>query len=107
MDNRKLDTGAVLALGIIDAPALPDPVPPDATLVSVSEDNCTEPELRDALESGGIRASMYYGCFQIWRTESGFSGELHQYRAVTGRFDNEPLEIALQTAVERAGGCWG
>lgn len=107
MDNRKLNTRQIIDAGILGIKAPDRRCPADAKLQRVGEDEISENILRAGLEAGGLTASMYYGCWDIWRTESGFSGELLQYRSVTDQFTDAPIEQALEKAVEWAAGCCG
>lgn len=107
MDNRKLNTRQIIDAGILGLPAPERRCPADAKLQRVGEDEISENILRAGLEGGGLTASMYYGCWDIWRTESGFSGELLQYRSVTDQFTDAPIEQALEKAAEWAAGCCG
>ena len=79
--------------------------PSGASLQRVDEEEWSEECLRDGLDSGGLVAWMYYGAWSIWRDGSGYSGELHQYRQLTDSFEVQPLEFALEKAIEWAKGC--
>ena len=107
MDNRRWNTGQVLKGGILNKEPPQSKLPDGAKLESVDELDTTEATLRKGLESGGLRASMYYGCWKIWRTERGYSGELLQYRSVTDEFSDVTLADALEKASEWASGCDG
>jgi hypothetical protein len=107
MDNRRWDTGAILAGGILNITPPKSLCPPDTVLVDVDEEDLSDGTLRAGLEAGGLSASMYYGVWKIWRTAAGFSGQLMQYRSVTDSFTDRPLDEALEKALEWAGGCYG
>lgn len=107
MDNRRFNTTQLLTLGILDLPTPKQEVPSKAKLQHVDEDDIQEDTLRKGLLIGGLSASMYYGCWSIWGTDNGYSGELLQYRSVTDKFKNESLKIALEKALEWAQGCRG
>lgn len=102
MDNRKPDSMGALG---ITPPA--SKVPEGFNGHIVEEQEWNEEGLQNNLESGGLTAIMYYGCWDIWPTEKGFSGELMQYRAVTDEFEDEPLDVALGKAVHWATNCQG
>jgi hypothetical protein len=105
MDHTKLDSGQVLAAGILNRSMPTSHCPDDAQLQDVDEDH---PEaFRSGLEAGGLKASMYYGCWSIWKTDQGYSGELFQYRSCTEAFANQSIEHALEKAHEWYEGCYG
>lgn len=107
MDNRRWNTGQVIAGGILNIKPPASDRPSGVDLALVEEGEWSEESLRTGLENGGLNASMYYGCWSIWKTENGYSGELMQYRAVTGKFQGYSLEDALEKAEEWASGCEG
>lgn len=107
MDCRRLDTAGVLASGILNIPAPKTSRPDGFKGESVEEFEWTEETLRAGLEKGGLDASMYYGCWNIWKTENGYSGELLQYRNITDSFTDQSVEYALEKAQEWASGCQG
>lgn len=73
----------------------------------VEEFNWTKKSLKTGLENGGLSAHMNYGCWDIWKTENGYSGELLQYRDVTDKFTDKSIKYALAKAQEWASGCEG
>lgn len=101
MDTRKFDTGQLMDMGILDMPKPISKCSDRSTLVEIEQENYDEVSLRAGLESGGIRASQYYGVWNIWKTPGGYSGELFQYRVVTEEFADQPIEFALEKAE-----CW-
>lgn len=107
MDNRRWNTQQILDGGILGITPPKSRRPADATLQNVDEEDLSDGTLRAGLEAGGLRASMYYGCWSIWRTDAGFSGALMQYRAVTDEFSDVPLERALERAFEWGAACYG
>lgn len=107
MDDRRFNTGQLLDMGILDMPKPTSKCPDRAALAEIEQEDYTEESLRAGLESGGIAASQYYGVWKIWKTESGFSGELLQYRAVTDEFTDISLDDALDKAEEWLEGCYG
>lgn len=100
VDNTKWDSGQVIMNGVLDRPMPRSSRPVDSVLASVDEDDAGEEKLRKGLEAGGLSASMYYGCWAIWKTTEGFSGELMQYRNCTDSFRDQPMEVALEKAEE-------
>lgn len=107
MDNRRLDTAGVLASGILGIDAPKSKCPDSAALTDVYDCEWTVDELRTGLQAGGLSGAMYYGCWTIWKTEAGYSGELFQYRAVTDSFVDASLDAALEKAEEWAENCQG
>jgi hypothetical protein len=110
MDNRRLNTQQALTSGILEKPAPESKLPKNykkEELHHVSEHAWSEEELRDGLEKGGLDATMYYGCWRIWKVKDKFCGELMQYRMCTASFKNEDIDFALQQAVEWAEACQG
>lgn len=98
IDNTRWDTGQALANGVLDRRMPESKCPADAKLESVDEEGFSEEKARAGLEAGGLTASMYYGCWSIWKTDVGFSGELMQYRNVTDRLQNATLDEAVEKA---------
>lgn len=98
IDETKWNTAQVLAGGVLNRPAPKSERPADAKLMDVDEDNSSEESLRAGLEAGGLAASMYYGCWSIWKTDAGFCGELMQYRNVTDRLQSATLDEAVEKA---------
>ncbi len=107
MDFRRLNTAEVLASGILNKPVPLSRQPDDARLTKVDEEDCGEDALRAGLQGGGLKASMYYGCWSIWKAGDGFDGELFQYRAVTDSFSGATLDEATEKAGEWAALCYG
>ncbi len=106
MDERRLDTGQILASGILSKPTPNSNVPADANLKDVGND-WSEESVREGLGSGGIKASMYYGCWSIWKAHESFSGELMQYRSITDHFEDVSFDVALEKALFWAEECNG
>jgi hypothetical protein len=89
---------------------LPNPKraqPEGLELAYVDQHDISEATFSAMLQSGGMTALQYYGCWSIWRTENGFSGELLQYRQITESFTDAPLPTALETALYWASECYG
>lgn len=107
MDHTRLDTAGVLAAGILNIPAPKTSRPDGFKGEHVEEFGWSEETLRDGLEKGGLDASMYYGCWAIWKTEKGYSGELLQYRNITDSFTDKDQDFALEKSQEWASGCQG
>lgn len=105
MDDRRLNTMDILASGLMTKPAPISKVPDGLALAEVEEGDWSEEALSSGLERGGLTASMYYGCWSIWKTGEAFSGELLQYRSITDAFEGQSLEFALDKAIEWASGC--
>jgi len=105
MDTRKLDTGQVLAAGVLNITAPESSVPEGFEGWSVEEFGWSDENLRSGLEQGGLTASMYYGCWDIWEIGDRFDGQLLQYRSVTDSFSGEDIDFALEKAIEWAEGC--
>lgn len=106
MDNRRLNTSEVLFSGILEKPAPISNAPSDVKLADITYD-WTEESIREGIEKGGVTASMYYGCWKVWKTEEFYNGELLQYRSITDSFENATIEEALEKAVEWANSCDG
>lgn len=81
--------------------------PDDAVLVDVDEDDISEDTLRADLESGGLNSFMVHGCWAIWKTESGFCGNLSQHHSITESFSDLSLDAATEMAREWALYCRG
>jgi len=107
IDNRRFDTGQVLEAGILLITPPRTKCPDASKLVDVDEEDLSEKTLRAGLEQGGLEAPMYYGCWRIWKTDSEFSGELMQYRAMTEHFADLPIDEALEKAMEWGAACYG
>ena len=107
MDKRKLSTAQVLAAGILDIPQAEDNRPIRSNLMDVEEGEWTEKLLLKGLKKGGLKASMYYGCWKIWKTNKGYNGSLDQYRICTDEFKDLGIQGALKKAVKWATGCQG
>jgi len=107
MDERRFDTGQLLDMGILNLPLPQTRRKNSAGLIEVDQDEYTEESLRGGLEAVGLCASQYYGCWRIWKTDTGYSGELLQYRVVTEEFTDKDIEFALEKAEEWVAGCYG
>lgn len=108
MDNRRMNTEQVLFSGGFGLIPPPSKVPPNFVGQIVEEWEWTQDQLRAGLESGGLDAYMYYGCWHIWRTEENrYSGQLMQYRLVTEEFHGLSLEDALAEAIDWGTACQG
>lgn len=107
MDNRRLNTGQVLNTGILDINAPESKCPENAKKTSVEEFEWSEDTLLEGLKGGGLTGCIYYGCWDIWKTDKGFSGELMQYRSCTDEFKDKDINFALEKAQEWASGCQG
>jgi len=107
MDHTRLDTMGCLNAGILDRPRPKTARPDNFIGEDVLEFEWTEYSLKAGLEKGGLSASMYYGCWEIWKTEKDYSGELLQYRNITDSFTDQGVEFALEKAKEWASGCEG
>lgn len=101
MNDLRLDTRTIMEAGILDLTPPDTAMPNNAILNEVDENNYTDDELEEGLINGGLKASMYYGCWAIWNGQNGYSGELLQYREITEFFEDQPLNIALAKAR-----CW-
>lgn len=107
VDNRRWNTQQIIDGGILSRPMPESKRPGDAKLVSVDDDDLSPETLKRGLEAGGLRAYQYYGCWEIWKTKNGYSGELFQYRAVTDSFDDVSIDDAVQKAETWASNCYG
>jgi hypothetical protein len=107
MDYMRLDTSGVLSDGILNRPVPKTSCPEGFSGERVDEYEWSEESLLDWLEKSGLEASMYYGCWNIWKTEKGYSGELRQYRTITEAFTDQDTAYALDKAQEWASGCQG
>jgi len=107
IDDRRLNSGQVLAAGILGIAPPKTRCPDPGALVGVDEEDLREETLLAGLNAGGLDAPMYYGCWRIWKTATGFSGELMQYRAMTDQFADAAIEFALQKAQEWGAACYG
>ena len=105
MDNRRWNTQQILGGGILDKP-IPETSQPEG-LKLLDDEKYSEDGVRSDLESGGLTAAQYYGCWSIWQTPSGYSGELIQYRSVTDRISDAPIDEAIEKAMEWASSCYG
>lgn len=88
MDDRRLSTADVLAMGIIDKPIPVTDIPKDRERVSGSSDMGAyvgDEAVAAAIEAGSLVTSPnYYGIPYAWKAGSGkYCGRLLQYRAVT------------------------
>ena len=106
MDNTRLNTMGCLNAGILDRPAPDTACPKNFDRQRVNYE-WTEESLWSGLEKGGLSATMCYGCWKIWKTEKGYSGELLQYRKITDSFSDDTIEYAFKKAQEWAIGCNG
>lgn len=107
VDFTKWDSGQVIQNGVLNRTAPESRMPADAILQSLDEEDASEEKIREMLLAGGIRASMYYGVWKIWKDGDGYSGQLMQYRNETGRLDRVSLDEAVNTAQEWHGVCYG
>lgn len=89
MDPRKLDTGDVLSMGILNKPAPTTDIPKDRERVSATGGAdflyIGAGAVEEAVNAGKVvHASNYYGLPYLWRDEAGrYQGRLLQYRSVT------------------------
>lgn len=107
IDSTRWNTEQVLNAGVLNRPSPTSRKPKDAVLAEVDEDDLSEATLLAGFAAGGLNASMYYGCWRVWKTPVGFSGELMQYRTCTDAFDDLPLAEAFAKAREWAAACYG
>lgn len=105
MNEIKWNTEQCLLNGVLDRPKPKSSVPENFKGEEVKEYKWDEESLQKGLLKGGLTALMYYGCWDIWKTQNGFSGELMQYRKVTDTFHDQNLKFALKKAEEWAMGC--
>lgn len=118
MDERRLNTMDILAMGITSLPAPETDIPENREELSVwayesswqDEDDLhtRSPELKGKLEQGVVLScSEYYGIPYIWKERGKYRGVLLQYRAVTEdcTFDTaeEAIEWFKDTADQVAG----
>jgi hypothetical protein len=93
--------------GILGLP-IPETKAPPIEYEKIDDFDHSLEDIAEALKStNGIEASQYYGCWRIWKTEKGFSGELLQYRSVTDEFEGLSFEEALDKAEEWFRDCCG
>lgn len=107
MDNRKWNTERIYEEGILNLP-IPDTSHPDINYAEINDYDHGIGDIEEILEKeGAITASQYYGCWYVWKTEKGYSGELLQYRAVTESFTDIPYGEALDKVEEWFEACQG
>ena len=104
--SRRLNTMQARASGILGIKPPKSKAPENIEFTEVG-DSIDRDELENAIKSGGICANAYYGCWKIWGSADGYSGELFQYRAITDQFKNQPFDFASAKAIEWAIGCCG
>lgn len=113
MDTRRLSTGDVLALGIIDKPMPKTDIPTDREEVSLDIEYPPGPEwvgtgrmspdkVAEAVESGAVVHSEYYGIPHLWKDGDRYRGALLQYRAVTESPEFDTLGAAVEWFCDRA-----
>jgi hypothetical protein len=107
IDDTKWDSGEVLAHGVLRRPGLRSKCPADAKLTNVDEEKTDAETLRAGLSAGGLNASMYYGLWRIWKADTGYDGELMQYRNLTDTLQGATIEQAIEKAQEWAEACYG
>jgi hypothetical protein len=100
MDNRRLDTAAVMALGITALPKPDTDIPTDREVFSNSARDWNSPsteQVVEALEAGKlVEASNYHGIPHAWKVADGeYRGILLQYRSIT---ENERFATAEEAA---------
>jgi hypothetical protein len=105
MDYRKLSTEQLLMMGILHAPMPRTRDPDEFYGVAVDQYKWSETKLREGLNAGGLDAAMFYGCWRIWETDIGYSGQLLQYHKETDHFEDKDYQFALSKALEWADGC--
>jgi len=96
--KMRLSTAEVLMFGVLDKPAVRGCRPKDFEGIEIDEDEWTEDALLNGLKEGGLSTSMYYGCWDIWKTEQGFSGELFQCREISESFIDKDADYAFEKA---------
>lgn len=118
MDERRLNTGDVMDLGITSLPAPKTDIPTDRDDVGVdaqgmaSGDELTVSDLdgmKAVLERGAVlHCSEYYGIPNVWKADDGsYRGTLLQYRAVTEDPTFSSVDEAIAWFVETAYACVG
>jgi len=99
MNYERLDTGSVVAAGILRRPMPKTSIPRerDEFNVDAYEQEWTKPGLTDALNSGLLlQCCEYYGIAYAWKDESVYRGTLLQYREVT----EDPIFDSAEKCVE-------
>jgi hypothetical protein len=96
VDTRRLNTGQVIAAGILNRPMPRTDIPSDREVVEIDFDVSPE-AITEAVERGAVVVcSEYYGIPNLWKDGEVYRGCLLQYRAVT----EAPVFDALEPAVE-------
>ena len=93
MDERRLDTGQVLAAGILEARSPVTDIPSDREALTVDAwERLDLQSLIDAVEAGQLLTCCeYYGVAYAWKDGKRYCGTLLQYRAVS---ENPTFETA-------------
>jgi hypothetical protein len=104
MDQRRLSTSDVLAMGITNMPAPETDIPEDRDEVQYDVyEPITPKAMKDALEEGRvIYCPEYYGIPNIWKEGDIYRGTLLQYRSVTESPDFESADDAIVWFMETA-----
>lgn len=97
----RLDTGQLLALGILEKPVPQTDVPEDRESVDALDDTTWgyigHERVTEALEDGKVvSASNYYGLPYLWKEGDVYRGTLLQYRAVTENPTFATIDEALE-----------
>lgn len=114
MDERKLDTMDLLAMGITSIPAPETDIPDNRPHISFSfwnDEDLPTPEKIKAEVLGGnvVYCSEYYGIPYLWQDGNVFRGCLLQYRNVTENptFELNEIDEAVKWFIHTAESCAG
>lgn len=104
MDKRRLDTGDVLAAGILGKPNPDAGEPKDREQLAIDIEHVLGQGRRDELERGAVlHCAEYYGIPLVWKADDGsYQGRLLQYREVTESRTFESLDDALEWFADTA-----
>ena len=93
MDGRRLDTGQILAAGVLEARSPVTDIPSDREVLDVDAwESLNLQSLIDAVEAGQLLTCCeYYGIAYAWKDGKRYRGTLLQYRVVS---ENPTFEIA-------------
>jgi hypothetical protein len=92
MDERRLDTGAVIASGVLlkKSPSTDIPTDRESADPRTSGDWGEMDTARATADLEGgklLDVPEYYGCVYAWKDEHGYHGRLMQYRSLSERPD--------------------
>jgi hypothetical protein len=103
MDTRRLSTGDILSMGIINKDAPKTDVPEDRERIGFDIYDGAENDVREALERGDVvDCSEYYGIPIVWKDGEIYRGTLLQYRAVIEAPEFSDLDSAVEWFMDTA-----